>query len=183
MASPATCIATVAAAAAATNRPASKSLLVAAAKMNGRRALSIGGGCGGALTTSASCVRESSNPSSSSSSLGDSQSRAFPGVDIRREYSSISSSRRFSIHDSGNSTHTTIVTSNYAQNTMTTATTTTTTTTTRINQLATRSFSSASKRDFYEVLGIGKGADKAEIKKSYFKLAKQYHPDTNQVSE
>lgn len=44
-----------------------------------------------------------------------------------------------------------------------------------------RTFSSSSKRDFYEVLSVGKGADKAEIKKAYFKLAKKYHPDTNKV--
>jgi len=42
-----------------------------------------------------------------------------------------------------------------------------------------RALSSSSKRDFYDVLSIGKGADKAEIKKAYFKLAKKYHPDTN----
>lgn len=44
-----------------------------------------------------------------------------------------------------------------------------------------RAFSS-SKRDFYDILNIGKNADKGEIKKAYFKLAKKYHPDTNKVS-
>ncbi len=33
------------------------------------------------------------------------------------------------------------------------------------------------KRDYYEVLGLSKGASDDEIKKSYRKLAKQYHPD------
>jgi hypothetical protein len=42
-----------------------------------------------------------------------------------------------------------------------------------------RAFSSSSKRDFYDVLGVGRGADKGEIKKAYFKLAKKYNPDTN----
>ena len=36
------------------------------------------------------------------------------------------------------------------------------------------------KRDYYEVLGLSKGADAGSIKKGYRKLAKKYHPDTNQ---
>lgn len=53
---------------------------------------------------------------------------------------------------------------------------------TQPRNIQSRTFSSDSKRDFYEILGVGKGADKAEIKKAYFKLAKKYHPDTNKVS-
>lgn len=36
-----------------------------------------------------------------------------------------------------------------------------------------------SKRDYYEVLGLSKGASKDEIKKAYRKLSKKYHPDIN----
>lgn len=37
----------------------------------------------------------------------------------------------------------------------------------------------ADKRDYYEVLGVGKDADAGTLKRAYYKLAKQYHPDTN----
>ncbi|MGB4439572.1 MAG: DnaJ domain-containing protein, partial [Sedimentibacter sp.] len=35
------------------------------------------------------------------------------------------------------------------------------------------------KRDYYEILGVEKGADEKEIKAAFRKLAKQYHPDLN----
>lgn len=35
------------------------------------------------------------------------------------------------------------------------------------------------KRDYYEVLGVGRGSSSDEIKRAYRKLARQYHPDVN----
>lgn len=35
------------------------------------------------------------------------------------------------------------------------------------------------KRDYYEVLGVDRGADDATLKKAYRQLAKKYHPDMN----
>jgi molecular chaperone DnaJ len=45
------------------------------------------------------------------------------------------------------------------------------------------SSTSSEKRDYYEVLGVTKNADKDQIKSSYRKLAMQYHPDRNKTPE
>lgn len=39
------------------------------------------------------------------------------------------------------------------------------------------------KRDYYEVLGLGRAATKEEIKKAYRRLARQYHPDLNKAAD
>lgn len=40
-----------------------------------------------------------------------------------------------------------------------------------------------SKKDYYEVLGLQKGASEQEIKRAYKRLAAKHHPDKNQGSK
>lgn len=41
----------------------------------------------------------------------------------------------------------------------------------------------ADRRDYYEVLGVERGATKDQVRKAYRRLARQYHPDVNKAAD
>ena len=45
--------------------------------------------------------------------------------------------------------------------------------------ISSRSFKGSNKKDYYKILGIDRNTAPNDIKKAYFKKAKEFHPDVN----